>query len=874
MRRMILDVNYQIKVYFLKRLTQGSLLLAIFLLLACSSERNTWTSKAFHNTTAHYNGYYYANEEISKIEKNIRSALKDDYNKVLLLFPPVDSSHAKTYDKELQEAIKMASIAIQRHPNSKWTDDCYLLVGKARLYSLDWGNAVQTFKFVNTKSEDPDARHRAIINLMRTFTEHGEFNNAQAAADFLEKEKMSRVNTKLFLLEKAYMFQMQGNHDYMVRNLAEAEKYLRKKDKPGRVYFIIGQVYQKLGFESEAYNFYKKCIATNPDFETDFYARLYMAQVTEISRSRSVNAARKSFKKLLKDRKNKDFKDKIYYEMGVFELKQPNLKNALSYFNQSVREGNNRSIDGEAFLRMGEVYFDTLKNYQLAQAYYDSAVQSLPPDYENYALIKEREQILDEFVANLNTIQWQDSLLHLSTLDSSALHALVDSVVTAKQIAEQKKAGKNKKRNANRINIEQNTVNVFGEDGSGQEGVEWYFGNPAAMSLGQSEFKRIWNDIALEDDWRRSLRSTQVATNTASNATNQRPNDSGAQPSEPAEDPTVAELKKITAQLPRTPEQKEAALKKIEDAYFNVGDIYYFKLQEKEDAMTYYLRLLQRFPQTEYEPEVLYKLYLISKELNAGEATQYANRLKEKYPESTYTKILLNPNYLAESSQAVEKQKAQYKEAYEHYLQGDYELAKQLVQQSMSAGKTSFTPQLELLLVLIAGKSEDIKTYQFQLQSFLEKYPEGDVSLYAKKLLDASREFERSAEKSKGVQYITHLETAHYFAIIHPRKENLTGKVSRTLEKFNNENFPTYKLQSSNLALNDEYIVTLIAELPNLDVSLEYLQVMQEEKPGELQNHKLNYFVITKDNFDIFYRTKGLNEYLTFFKKNYPGTNQ
>ena len=57
-----------------------------------------------------------------------------------------------------------------------------------------------------------------------------------------------------------------------------------------------------------------------------------MAQVTEISRSRDINAARKSFKRLLKDSKNKEFHDKIYYEMGVFELKQKNLNEAIDNF--------------------------------------------------------------------------------------------------------------------------------------------------------------------------------------------------------------------------------------------------------------------------------------------------------------------------------------------------------------------------------------------------------------------------------------------------------------------------------------------------------------------------------------------------------------
>ena len=194
----------------------------IFLLSGCSSSSTTWTSKAFHNTTAHYNGYFYAKDEITKIEKTILEGKGDDYNDILQLFPAIDSAQAKGYDKEIQEAIKMASLSIQRHPNSKWVDDCYILVGKARLYSLDLGNAVQTFKFVNTKSKNPDRRHEAIIQLARTFIEHQEYNNAEAAFDFLEKEKLSKVNRKNFHLQQAHYYQLRKDYDNMVRNLTQA----------------------------------------------------------------------------------------------------------------------------------------------------------------------------------------------------------------------------------------------------------------------------------------------------------------------------------------------------------------------------------------------------------------------------------------------------------------------------------------------------------------------------------------------------------------------------------------------------------------------------------------------------------------------------
>jgi len=211
----------------LTRLFNHILIVLSFLaaLCGCSSERNTWTSKAYHNATAHYNGYYYAKEEVRKVEITLWESLIDDYNRILRLYPQLDTALAKSYDKEIQEAIKMASIAIQRHPNSKWVDDCYILVAKARLYSMDWGNAVQTLKWVNSKSKEPNAKHKAIIQLIRTFTEHDEFNNGQAAIDFVEKEKLTRSNRKALLIEKAYFYQEQEDNNQMVRTLTEVPPF-------------------------------------------------------------------------------------------------------------------------------------------------------------------------------------------------------------------------------------------------------------------------------------------------------------------------------------------------------------------------------------------------------------------------------------------------------------------------------------------------------------------------------------------------------------------------------------------------------------------------------------------------------------------------
>lgn len=849
---------------------------SIGLLCSCSYEKNTWTSKSYHNLTAHYNGYYYALDEIKKIEGTIQKSNFDDYNRILRLFPTFDSSMAKGYEKEAAEAIKMASIAIQRHPNSKWVDDAYILVGKARMYSLDWGNAIETFKYVNGKSEDPNARHLAIINLIRTFTEHKEYNNAQAAIDYLAKEKLNKKNLKDFYLIKAYFHQVQEDYDNMVRSLTLASPLLKKSDRAGRIYFIIGQVYQELGFEAEAFNFYRKCLNTNPEYETDFYARLYMAQVAEISRSRDLSAARKSFRRLLKDRKNKEFKDKIYYEMGAFELKQKNLNQAITDFNLAIREGTNRRIDGEAYLQLGQIYYDTLKNYELSQAYYDSAIGALPTDFENYAAIKARQEVLNEFVKNLNTIEWQDSLLVLATMDSVQIRSRIDSVFKEKKRQEELAQGKKKKRKSNRIEITPTSTNIFDTGETSSETTSWYFGNPSAMALGEQEFRRIWGDIILEDNWRRSQKiSSATATGndqvTASNDSINADNQVEAK----VIDPVDAEFDRINKQIPRTEDQKQAALKKIEDAYFRVGDIYYFDLQEKDNASAMYKKLMERFPESDYVPEALYKLYLIAKETNEDLASEYAQLLIRDHSSTTFAKILTNPDYLKESSETVEKQKSIYKSAYDYYQKANYVDATQLIHEGLTLGQTTFSDNLELLRIMIVGKTENIEAYRTSLREFSQKNPDSELISYANKLLETSQEFEKYEQQKLSMRYSREINGSHYFVIVYKRTEKINEVASSVLELFNKNNFPELSLKTSNLSLNEEHNLTIVSEFGNSESAQRYYRTFNEKLPAlnELQNHNFNKFVISTDNFNIFYRTKGLNEYLQFFEKNYPAQN-
>lgn len=856
----------------LSRFGALSVALITIILISCGVEQTSITSNIFHNTTAHFNGYFYAREKAAEVEKTIHKSLDDDHNLILRLFPKIDTVLAKSYQKDTEEIIKMASISIQRHPNSRWVYENYVLVGRARMYDCEFVDAIQTFKFVNTKSHDANLRHQALIYLIRTFTEHGDYEKAEEAFLFLEKEKLNKINSKNLFLEKAYFYQVRNDYDKMVRNLAQADSLLTKADRKARIYFIIGQVYQQLGFGAEAYNYYRKVLSANPEYEIDFYARLNMAQVARLDNQRDVKTIRKQFQKLLDDTKNIEFKDKIYYELGEFERKQDHLPEAIDDYELAAHAGKNKRIQGMAYLRIGQLNFDSLKNYGIAKLYYDSAVQSLPKEFENYAAIKARQEVLGDFAKYHETIRWQDSLLVMAAMDTAVLRKSLDSTLTKRLLA--KEEGKKKKRrfgigngsggggSNSLLNIGENTATS-----------NWYFDNPSAVATGETEFQRIWGNVALEDNWRRSNK-TAVQNVSGETVADGAPVDgAGGDNKQPvaAIDPKIAEIKKVFDQLPVTFDQKTEALAKIEEAYFQLGDLYFIKLNEKGNAAASYEKLLERFPTSEHSPEVLYKLYLIEKEKTDGDPDKYSKLLTSNYPNSTFTRVLLNPDYLKETSVTTEKQKLIYKEAYEAYRTGNLREAQEKTTSALALGETGFTSQLELLRILIMGKTEDVSKYQAELEAYLEKYSDGPMKNYAQTLLDASKTFLQKVEKSKGIRFANEPDAPHYIVVLYRIADRISNTVTGDIEQFNHSNYREKKLETSYLVFNDDNALTMVTELKDKTSALEYFDKLNSwlvQRPS-LASYKFDIFVITKDNFQIFYRTKALDEYLTFYDRNY-----
>ena len=866
---------------------------AMLMLAGCAPEKNGLVAGAYHNTTAHYNAFFYARLRMDEIQQAIAEQQEDNYNKILRVLPEPDTAFISTLNEPIEDCIKKASVAIERHPNSHWADDSYILIGMCRDFRQNYGDAIKTYKFVNTESKDDAARHEALVKLMYTFTKAQEQNNAVAVADYLRKEKLNRENRVQMHLVKAHLAQRNEDYNAMVGNLLIAAPQMKKSEGRAKVYFILGQLYQKLGFAAQAYDNYQEVLKSNPEYELYFYTRLNMAQVTDLSDGNDIKKIRKFFQKLLRDDKNEEYRDKIYYELASFEQKQGNLEEAIEYYDQSVRASvsNNRQ-KGYSYLALGQIYYDSLDDYRTAKLYYDSTVSVLPTDEDNYAAVTKRQEILTNFVEQITIIEVQDSLLKLAQMDSSRLMAIIDDI-----IAEQQREQKQQERLARRQERGGQAASSFNQMNSpfgppdGEEagataqaqGSDWYFYNPSATSQGRSAFVRQWGQRPLADNWRRAQRQTvpsdsdPVALSNAPVAAGASTDSTQALGQGSTLTAGTAEREALYANIPFSDEQKRASLAMVEEAHYALGGIYNFDLEEKPKAIETFETLLKRFPTSEHTPEVLYLLYLIYQELDDATYQKYRDRVLKEFPDSIYAKLIKNPNYEEESNLASEQLKKLYQEAYTQYQRGNYDSAQQQVRSGLARyGDNDFTDNATLLAALIKGKTDGEYEYQLALQRFIEDFPESDVHSYATELLAGIDNYKQKIEAKRGTEYIAEFDEKHSFIVVYTNVKKLSTELPKAVDAFNRKYFGQASLTSANLMLEDGKVMILVEEFPDKPAAEAYYAAFNGENsplsnlPPEYsaQNIETN-FAISEDNLTILYRTKDVDRYAQFFKNHY-----
>lgn len=700
------------------------LVLAIFLCIGgCSQYSSSPISVGFHNLNAKYNALFQANQKLFEAEKKLFEDRHDNYSQILPVLLPLDSAVASTVSTELTAVIKKASMVAERHQNSRWLDDAYVLIGQARLIQEDYKNAIETFKYVNTTAEDDDARQAALIGLMRAYVEQGEFTTALRVAELLREEDLNKNNTANFYLTKAYLHQLKKEYATSVAILEETFPLLPKNEQKARLYYVAGQMYELLEKFPKSSECFTKVAKNRPSYDLRFYASLNSALVMN---------QKGNFDKLLKDSKNKDLSDKIYEAMASAEMRQGNTAKGIALLKKSASISKDTKQLPYTYLTLADLYYDKYAEYETAFAYYDSCLSLLPNTDAAFAKVKQKQQVLGEFVKQMNIVKTEDSLQKLSKLTPAELDKVLERAIRLKKAQELANLAKAKEIVASSTTA---TKDPFATPGK----TDWYFSNTMLVSQGRTNFTNRWGNRPLEDNWRRSSRDDAASFGSFNTASTENTSASKNTIEGISDKELATEKALMKTKIPFSAKALETSQIKRQDAMFEVGKIFKLSLNEPKKSISTFKQLLSEYPNSIHEPEALYFLYLLH-ENSPAEKTGFRKTLFEKFGDSYFARMLSRENIVELSSDKETEAQKLYTEAYQYYQQGNFADALSFVDTALKEYPNSHTEdKLAFLKALLLAKTQNFDGYVKALNNFIKDYPKSQLLGLVKENLAAAK---------------------------------------------------------------------------------------------------------------------------------------
>ena len=872
--------------------------LGLLLLSGCSTKKNTVTRRMFHNLTSHYNVYWNGEKSLSDGDKQLRTTVKDDYSKVLRVYNYGTTQDGMSMNSTMDRALEKTSICVQKHSmvfgnreRVKWIDDAYLVMGKAHFYKHDYIPAKRTFDFVATEFGYNDIAYVANMWLIKTYIQTEEYPKAVAMIEQLQA-KAAGLSKPPKELQRNMDFTI-ADYYIAVKDYNNAVRYLKNgilmsqdRDQRTRAMFILGQIYMLQGDSQRATAQFKKVIKRNPVYEMVFESRMNMAKVGTAD---NADALYKMLNKMLRDPNNEDYNDRIYYAMAELALREGDEAKAIRYLRKSVEAYKDNQIQRmQSSLKVASMLFER-NQYELAQAYYDTAVTSMNREYEGYDSIMNISQTLNELVMYASVVRDQDSLLRVAAMDSVSRNKLIDKIIA--QVIEQEEFEREQREYEEQLALMGSTVGgdekeKTSEPTNNNTAASWYFYNQTAVSKGITEFTRKWGMRKLEDNWHISdKRSLEMAFNGGDD-------DDELEGEEAKKDSvnvnyTNHDRGYYLQDLPFTMDQKEVCDSLIADGLYHLGFLYMDRLNDLPRSIEAYEQLDTRYPNNEKELPTWYALYKMHKDLNHEEQSLvYKGKIFDKYPTSSYAQFINDPEYFKKLQEQERASSDFYSKTYEAFEQGQYYRVKMNAERAMQLyeADTALIPRFAFLHAVAQGRLVSIDTMAFALYDLVRTYPNSSITPYARQVLtnineeyhlglvltEIDKEGGEKPEVKKESPYSYEPNTEHFVMIVCDSKMVRVEPLKVRISDFNKKEHRTKTFTVKSVILDDDRTIVTIGNFENESAAADYITSMflTDYVFGGIDTTKYKIKPISIKNYPVFYQSKDLDEYIQFIESN------
>lgn len=847
--------------------------LLLVLTISCSRKKNTFLNRNAHAVTAEFNTLYNGNIAFEKGKQELANSYKDNFWEILpverimlaeenLDIPSnqKDGSFNKAEEKAVK-AIQKHAIYIDGKEYNPQIDEAYILLGKSRYFDRRFIPALDAFNFILDKyPTSNNINHAKVWKAKTNIRLHNEEVALENLSKMFEKDEM---NDKDFADASAIMAQAFISLDSLkeaipfIKQAAETEK---NKEIKGRYIYIKGQLYNKLEQKDSANMAFDEVIALNRKSPRSYMINAYIEKAKNFDYDKEDQTAQLELLfDLEKNRENRPFLDKIYNQIGEYFKNNKSIDTAVFYYNKSIQNYKNDPIlQSYNYQTLAEINFDAAA-YKTAGAYYDSTLTNLAEKSRRWRQIKKKRENLDDVIKYEDIATRNDSILKIVAMSKAERldfftnytsklkqKAIADSIAKIKEeekIANQefyKKEVKNKQDN-----------NSKGGPGGGAPST-FYFYNSSTVAFGKQEFKKVWGNRKLEDNWRISSKKSNLE---------------GLDLEIAKETPiSKNERYKPETYIARIPTEKKAIDSIAKDrnfAYYQLGLIYKEKFKEYQLAANRLETLLNNQPEERLILPAKYNLYKIYTQLeNPSLASKYKKDIINNYADSRYAEILQHPESMLSSDKSSPEFK--YKDLYKEFEASKYQ---QVIEQCdlyiTQYNGNDIVPKFELLKATALGRQQGFKAYKKALNFVALTYPNSEEGKEAQNL------YSNVLPKIDFTSFVYDEDSTNWKIVYRFDASNLVA--AQEFQKKLNKAINSFKYTQMNTSLDYYNPTTYFVIIHGLNTRLGgrgFAEVLKEHKDYRITNP---YFEISSPNYKIIQIHKNLDAYL---KADLKGTNK
>lgn len=834
-----------------------------------------------HALSTKYNILYNGQIALDKGIKGIEAGNQDDFWEIL----PVEAMKVDedivadtTKNSDFALAETKATKAIQKHSmniggreRNSQIDEAYLLLGKSRYYDKRFIPALDAFNYILYKYPNSSRIDEAKIWREKTNMRLG--NDALVVKNISQMLKEHKPEKQVLADANALLasaFLNLEEKDSAIVKLKKAVNFSKHNNEKARYRFILGQLYQEMGQNDQARDYYEAVIKMNRKADRKYMmqSQVRLAQMFDYQNGDKF-AFDEKYHKLLENRENRLFLDVLNHQMGIFYDQQGKDEKALEYYNASLDKAKDDNyLIASNYRNIGNMYFKKA-SYPMAAKYYDSTLVKLDPKTREFIRIDKIRKNLDEVIFYESIAVRNDSILKVVSLPESEKVAYFDAYIEkikkedeAQRILEEKEAEKQK-------NIERNSqattadVAVSANGNSApkpaftppsmtalQADNTFYFYNPTTVSFGKVAFKKNWGKRTAGGYWR-------VSSVTAANPV--MASDSTAITPENAVAEDILKDKEVNPkyqadfylnQLPTSKTAIDSIAKERNDSYYQLGVIYKEKFKEYDLAASKLEQLLGYQPEEKVVLPTLYNLYKIYQITDKDRAESFKNKIITQYPGSRYAQILGNENVIVEEGNP----DVVYKKLYQNYINEEFDIVLSKIDGLINQfSGEEILPKLELLKANTIGKVYGLKDYKAALENVAETYPNSEEGKKATSIL---------AEQIPLLENMNFdFKTSGHWKILYPIALNAVEDkkaIEEKITKFmNTDNAQKLSLTFNSYDSKEGFVI--IQGITTKEYATSVAQVLKEDPSYKIATPAV---IISNENYKIIQIRKNLNSYL------------